>query len=238
MTAELPSWLEPCPDVLLDGLPDCAPGPEARYGTTESVSLAFLAALQCLPPRQRAVLILRDVLGFPAAEVAGMLGSTEQSVAVALSLARATLAGRLPGADREPAPRPRSARERKLAGQFARAFQRADVPAILALLTDDVRLTMPPRPLACQGRAATGHFLSRVVFRDGRRYRLLPTHANRQPAFGCYLADPRTPVLHAHGLLVLTLSGDRISALTEFTDHAVLTSFGFPRSLPGWPGGG
>ncbi len=97
---------------------------------------------------------------------------------------------------------------------------------------------MPPRPLACQGRAATDHFLSRVVFRAGRRYRLLPTHANRQPAFGCYLADPRTPVLRAHGLLVLTLSGDRISALTEFTDHVVLTSFGFPRSLPGWPGSG
>ena len=238
MTAEVPSWLEPYPDVLLDGLPDCTPGPEARYGTTESVSLAFLAALQCLPPRQRAVLILRDVLGFPAAEVAGMLGSTEHSVAVELSLARGTLAGRLPGADRERAPLPHSARERKIAGEFARAFQRGDVPAILALLTDDVWLTMPPLPLACQGLAATGHFLSSDAFRDGRRYRLLPTHANRQPAFGCYLIDPRTPVLHAHGLLVLTLSGDRISALTKFIDNALLTRFGFPRTLRGWPGGG
>jgi RNA polymerase sigma-70 factor (TIGR02960 family) len=234
MTAEVPGWLEPYPDVLLDGLP-AAPGPDARYGTSESVSLAFVAALQCLPPRQRAVLILRDVLGFPAAEVAGLLEVAEGWVSGTLRQARATLAARLPGAGREPAPPPRSARERKIASQFAGAFERADVPAILALLTDDVCLAMPPLPLAYQGLAATGQALSSQAFRAGRRYRLLATHANRQPAFGCYLADPRTPVLHAHGLLVLTLSGDRICALTRFTDNALLPRFGFPRLITELP---
>jgi hypothetical protein len=225
VTAEVPGWLEPFPDAALDGLPGTAP---------ESVSLALVAALQYLPPRQRAVLILRDVLDFPATEVAGMLAETVGSVAVALRQARVTLARRLP-APREPAPPPRSARERKIAGQFAAAFERADVPAILALLTDDVWLSMPPLPLACQGRAATGAALFSRAFRAGRRYRLLATHANRQPAFGCYLADPRTPVLHGHGLLVLTLSGDRICALTRFADNALLPRFGFPPRITGLP---
>jgi RNA polymerase sigma-70 factor, ECF subfamily len=232
VTGEVPGWLEPYPDVLLDGLPDSPPGPEARYQTSESVSLAFLAALQCLPPAQRAVLILRDVLGFPAAEVADILDTTEPAVAVALRQARAALAGRLP-VHRAPAPPPHSARECEIAGQFAWAFERGDIPAILALLTDDVWLTMPPLPAACRGPAATGRFLSSVAFRDGRRYRLLPTHANRQPAFGCYLIDPQVPVRHAHGLLVLTLSGNRISALTRFLDNGLLPRFGFPRTLPG-----
>jgi RNA polymerase sigma-70 factor, ECF subfamily len=233
-----PSWLEPYPDCLLDDLPDGPLGPDVRYGATESVSLAFLAALQCLPPGQRAVLILRDVLGFPAAEVAGMLDSTEPAVASALQQARVTLAGKLPGANRERPPLPHSATERKIAGEFARAFEHADVPAILPLLTGDVWLTMPPLPLEYQGRAAIGQFLSTVAFRDGRRYRLLPTHANRQPAFGCYLVDPQTLVLHASGLLVLTLSGERICALTRFLDNGLLVHFGFPRTLPGWPGRG
>lgn len=221
MTAELPGWLEPYPDMLLDGLPDSQP-----------VSLAFVAALQCLPPHQRAVLILRDVLGFPATEVAGLLDTTEPAVCVALQQARAALGTRLP-AGREPAPAPHSARERALVGQFTLVFERGDVAGVLALLTDDVRLAAPPLPVAYQGLAAAGRALSRIAFRDGRRYRLLPTHANRQPAFGCYLIDPRTPVLHAHGLLVLTLSGDRICALTRFTDNALLPRFGFPRILPG-----
>lgn len=220
VTAEVPGWLEPYPDAALDGVPD----------TAESVSLAVVAALQCLPPGQRAVLILRDVVGFPADEVAGMLDTTEPAVAVALRQARATLAGRLP-VHREPAPPPHSAREAQLADQFAVAFERGDVAAVLALLTEDVSLTTPPLPVAYRGLAAAGHVLSSIAFRDGRRYRLLPTHANRQPAFGCYLIDPRTPVLHAHGLLVLTLSGNRISALTAFLDNGLLGRFGFPRTL-------
>jgi RNA polymerase sigma-70 factor (TIGR02960 family) len=233
-----PSWLEPYPDILLDELPDTAPGPEARYEARESVSLAFLAALQHLPPRQRAVLLLRDVLGFRAAEVASILETTEDSVTNALKRARAALAGRLPGPGRDQAPLPHSARERKLVEDFTVAFENGDVPAVLALLTEDVWLTMPPLPLEYQGLAATGHFLSTVAMRGGRRFRLVPTRANGQPAFGCYLIDPGTPIAHAHGLLVLTLSGDRISALTRFIDNALLPPFGLPRTLRGWPARG
>ncbi|WP_328876751.1 sigma-70 family RNA polymerase sigma factor [Streptomyces sp. NBC_00287] len=228
-----PSWLEPYPDVLLDELPDHAPGPEARYETKESVSLAFLVALQQLPPRQRAVLVLRDVLGFRAAEVAGMLDTTVDSVTSALKRARATLATRLPEGDRDDTAPPYSPRERKLVDDFARAFERADVDAILALLTDDVWLTMPPLPFEYQGLGAVGHFLSTIAMRDDRRFRLVPTHANGQPAFGCYLLDPRTPIAHAHGLLVLTVSGNGISSLTRFVDNSLLPGFGLPRTLGG-----
>jgi hypothetical protein len=208
-----------------------------RYPASESVSLAFVAALQCLPPQQRAVLILRDVLGFRAAEVAGILDTTGPAVGDALQQARAALEARLPRG-REPAPPPHSAGERRIAGAFSRAVERADIDAILALLTADVRLAMPPRPVAYQGLAATRQLLSSVAFSGGRRYRLLPTRANQQPAFGCYLAEPRIPVAHGHGLLVLTLSGDRICALTRFTDNGLLPRFGLPRTLPSWPGGG
>ena len=231
MTSELPGWLEPYPDLLLDGLPTTAPGPDARLAASESVSLAFVAALQCLPPGLRAVLILRDVVGFPAAEVASLLELTECSVSDMLQQARITLAARLPGAGRAPAPPPYSARERMIVGEFTRAVEQADIGAILALLTDDVRLAIPPLPRAYQGLPAIGHLLRRTAFQAGRRYRLLATHANRQPAFGCYLADPGGPVLHGHGLLVLTLSGDRICALTRFTDNGLLPRFGFPQTL-------
>jgi Sigma-70, region 4 len=203
-----------------------------RYPAGESVSLAFVAALQCLPPHQRAVLILRDVLGFPVPEVAVILDTTGPAVSGALRQARAALEARLP-AGREPAPPPHSAAEQRIAGEFSRAVERADVDAILALLSGDVRLATPPRPVVYQGLAATRQLLSSAAFSGGRRYRLLPTRANQQPAFGCYLAGPRSPVAHAHGLLVLTLSGDRICALTRFTDNALLPRFGLPPALPG-----
>ena len=222
MTGEIPGWLEPYPDVLLDG-----------QVADESVSLAFVAALQCLPPGPRAVLILCDVAGFPAAEVAALLEVAECSVSDTLRQARALLAARLPGADRAPPPPPYSAREHAIVGDFTRAVEQADIEAILALLTADVRLAMPPLPRAYQGLPTIGRLLRRTAFRAGHRYRLLATHANRQPAFGCYLAGPGAPVLHAHGLLVLTLSGDRICVLTRFTDNALLPRFGFPRTLPG-----
>jgi RNA polymerase sigma-70 factor (TIGR02960 family) len=225
-----PSWLEPYPDVLLDDLPDRAPGPAARYETKESVSLAFLVALQHLPPRQRAVLVLRDVLGFRAAEVATMLDTTESSVTSALKRARATLAARLPDPGRDQAPLPGSPRERRIVEDFSAAFERRDVDTILTLLTDDVWLTMPPLPLEYQGIAATGHFLRTVSMRTGRRYRLIPTYANGQPAYGMYVID-NTPIAHAHGLLVLTLTGDRICALTRFADNGLLPHFGLPRTL-------
>jgi RNA polymerase sigma-70 factor (ECF subfamily) len=226
-----PSWLEPYPDVLLDALADGVPGPEARYETKESVSLAFLAALQQLPPRRRAVLVLRDVLGFRASEVADMLEMTENAVASALKRARAALAGELPGPDRESAPLPDSPRERRVVDDFVRAFEAGDVAAVVALLTDDARLTMPPLPLEYEGLEAVGQFLGAVALRTGIRYVLVRTRANGQPAFGCYLRDPRTPILHAHGLLVLTLTGDRITGLTRFHDNSLLARFGLPRSL-------
>jgi hypothetical protein len=233
MTAEVPGWLEPYPDALLDS----PAGPGARYLPGESVSLAFVAALQCLPPHQRAVLILCDVLGFPVTEAAGILDSAGPAVGEALRQARTALDARLP-AGHEPAPPPHSAREQAIAGEFSRAVEHADIDAILALLTSDVRLAMPPRPLVYQGLAVTRDLLSSVAFAGGRRYRLLPTRANRQPAFGCYRAGPRIPVAYGHGLLVLTLSGDRICALTRFTDNALLPRFGLPPTVPGWPGGG
>ena len=224
-----PSWLEPYPDVLLDAVADHQPGPEARYELRESVSLAFLAALQHLPPRQRAVLVLRDVLGFRAAEVADMLDTTENSVTSALKRARAAL----PGPDRESAPLPESPEERRVVADFIRAFESGDVDGIVALLTGDAWLTMPPVPLEYQGHDAIRGFLAAVAMRDGRRYKLVPTRANGQPAFACYLRDPRSPILHAHGVIVLTLDGDRIRVLTRFLDNALLAVFGFARSLRG-----
>jgi RNA polymerase sigma-70 factor, ECF subfamily len=226
-----PSWLEPYPDILLDNLADTALGPDARYETREAVSLAFLAALQHLPARQRAVLVLRDVLGFRAAETAEMLDSSEGSVNGALKRARATLAIRLPTADRDTAPLPGTARERKIMDDFARAFEAGDVDAIITMLTDDVWLTMPPLPMAYQGHDAARHFLGTISFREGLTYLLVPTHANRQPAFGCYLRDPRTPIAHAHGLIVLTLAGDQVSAFTRFRDNGLMSRFGLPHSL-------
>jgi RNA polymerase sigma-70 factor (ECF subfamily) len=223
-----PTWLEPYPDALLDDLQDVAPGPDARYESKESISLAFIAAMQSLPPRQRATLVLRDVLGFRAGEVAEVLGTSEDSVNSALKRARATLAGQLPAGG---AALPDSRRERELAARFAEAFERGDVDAIVALLTDDAWLRMPPLPLEYRGRAAAAGFLKAIAFRGTRRYRLIPTRANGQPAYGCYLSDAHTPIARAHGLLVITLDGERISALTRFLDNSVLPQFGLPRML-------
>jgi RNA polymerase sigma-70 factor (TIGR02960 family) len=224
-----PLWLEPYPDALIGDLPDAAPGPEARYETRESVSLAFVTALQHLPPRQRAALVLRDVLGFRAAETAAILGCTPDAANNLLKRARATITGHLPPGGRDHAPLP----EQQVTARFADAFERGDVAAIVALLTDDAWLTMPPLPFEYQGHDAIGHFLYAVSFRHGtQQTRLIPTRANGQPAFGRYLRDPHTPVGHAHGLIVLTLAGDRICTITGFNDNSVLPRFGLPRTLP------
>jgi RNA polymerase sigma-70 factor (TIGR02960 family) len=227
-----PLWLEPYPDALLSGLPDAAPGPAARYEARESVSLAFVAALQHLPPRQRAALVLRDVLGFRAAQTAVILGCTVDAANNLLRRARATIAIDLPPGGRDRAPLPGSAREQQVTARFADAFERGDVQAIVALLTGDAWLTMPPFPFEYQGHDAIGHFLDTVVFRYGtRRSRLIATRANRQPAFGRYVRDPHAPVAHAHGLIVLTLAGDHIGVVTGFTDNSVLPRFGLPRTI-------
>jgi RNA polymerase sigma-70 factor, ECF subfamily len=230
-----PVWFEPYPDALLDGVPDAAPGPEARYESKEAITLAFVAGLSHLPPRQRAVLVLRDVLGFRAVEVAEMLETSEPSVNSALQRARSALEDRLSTRDRERAPLPRSPEERELVGRFAEAFQSGDVDRLVALLTDDALLTMPPEPLEYEGRAAIAEFLSTVPA-GGRldRFRLVATRAHGQPAFGFYLKDPHCPIGRASGVLVLTLDGDRISAMTAFHDTGVFLHFGLPRTLP-WP---
>jgi RNA polymerase sigma-70 factor (TIGR02960 family) len=222
-----PLRLQPYPDTLLDGLPDTEPGPEARYERREALALAFVAGLQRLPPRQRAVLVLRDVLGYPAAQAAGMLSASEVSVNSALQRARATLAAQLPAAGRDGAPAPRSARERELTRQFADAFEAADTERLVALLTKDAWVTMPPEPLEYQGHAAIAGFLrSRPGWRAAVS-RMVPTWANHQPAFGYYRAAP-----DAHGLIVLTLAGDKISAITRFGDDGLFRHFGLPPALP------
>ncbi|RPJ12842.1 MAG: sigma-70 family RNA polymerase sigma factor [Actinobacteria bacterium] len=223
-------WLEPFPDALLEGVMDVPLGPEARYEQAESISLAFVTALQVLPPRQLAVLVLRDVLGFHANEVADMLDSTIDSVNSALKRARAGLQRRLPSiAEREPAPAPDSPSEQAIVAEFVRAYESGDLDDLVALLTDDVFLSMPPFPLEYEGRDVVARFYASMIG-SGRRFDLVPTRANGQPAFGAYLRAS-TGIRHGTGLLVLTLTGDRICSVTRF-DNSVLPWFGLPRSLP------
>jgi RNA polymerase sigma-70 factor (ECF subfamily) len=225
-------WLEPYPDALLQGAMDVPLGPEARYEQTEAISLAFVTALQVLPARQRAVLILREVLGFHADEVAALFDTTVASVNSVLKRARATLQRRLPPTDeREPAPAPGSPVEQALVAKFVRAYDSGHIDELIALLTADVCISMPPIPLEYQGRDAVAHFFARIG-REGRRYDVVPTRANGQLAFGAYLRSPAGGIRHATGLDVLTLAGDRICAMTHF-DTSVLASFGLPRTLPG-----
>jgi RNA polymerase sigma-70 factor (ECF subfamily) len=223
-------WLQPFPGALLEGAVDLPLGPEARYEQTESISLAFVTALQVLPPRQLAVLTLRDVLGFQASEVAGMLDSTVESVNSALKRARASLQRRLPpAAGREPPPAVGSPAEDAIVAKFVHAWESADLGALVALLTDDVFMSMPPMPFEYQGRDVVARFWG-GIFGAGRRFDLVPSRANGQPAFGAYLRDPHG-ISHGVGLYVLTLTGDRICAMTRF-DNNVLPCFGLPRSLP------
>jgi RNA polymerase sigma-70 factor (TIGR02960 family) len=223
-------WLQPFPDSLLEGATEVPLGPEARYEQTEAISLAFLTALQVLPPRQLAVLILRDVLGFRANEVADMLDSTVESVNSALKRARATLQRQRPTiAEHGPPPAPDSSSEDAIVAKFVRAYESADLGAVVALLTDDVFVSMPPIPLEYRGRDVVAR-LCASIFRSGRRFDLVPTRANGQPAFGAYLRAP-IGTRHGTGLLVLTLTGDRICGMTRF-DNSVLPWFGLPRSLP------
>jgi len=224
------TWLEPYPDALLEGAVDVPLGPEARYEQAESISLAFVTALQALPPRQVAVLILRDVLGFRASEVAGMLDSTVESVTSALKRARATLQRRPPPADgRQPPPASGSPAEDAIVAKFTRAWESADLDALVALLTDDVFISMPPMPFEYEGRDLVARFCA-SLFGAGRRFDLVPTRANGQLAFGAYLRVPNG-ISHGMGLYVLTLTGDRICAMTRF-ENTVLPRFGLPRSLP------
>ena len=221
------AWLEPIPDALLEGVIEQPRDPAARYEQRESISLAFVTALQLLPPRQVAVLVLRDVLGYPASEVAAMLETSVDSVTSALKRARATLQRRMPR--NEPPPGAGSSAEAALAAQFADAYESADLAALIALLTDDVFISMPPMPFEYEGREPAARFFG-AIFDAGRRFDLVPTWANGQPAFGAYLRDAGG-ARHGVGLFVLTLAGDRIRALTRF-ENTVLPWFGLPRQLP------
>jgi RNA polymerase sigma-70 factor, ECF subfamily len=227
-----PTWLEPYPDVLLDGLPDDAPGPDARYELKESVALAFVTGLQHLAPRQRAVLVLRDVLGFTARETAEMLETSEQSINSALQRARAALDSRAV-IERTRAALPDSPRERELVSRYAEAFVRDDIDVIVSLLTDDALVSMPPEPLEYIGPVAIGElFRNRHAARGHLEMRLIPTRANGQPAFGHYIEDSHAPVFRLSGIIVLTVRDSGISGLTRFRGTAIAKQFGLPRTLP------
>jgi RNA polymerase sigma-70 factor (TIGR02960 family) len=218
-----PWWLEPYPDDL----DDLAPGPEARYDARESIALSFVAGLQHLPPQQRAVLVLRDVLGFPAAETAGILGTTQAAVNSALIRARA---GLLRDRDPHDVPLPQSPAEAAIVDRFVSAFERFELDELVALLTDNSRLTMPPEPGEHRGpRAIAGFLLDSHL---GMDLKFLPTRANGQPALVLYLSDPSTPIWRANCLVVLTLRGDQIHSLTRFANPGLIARFGFPRTLP------
>lgn len=226
-------WLEPYPDLLLERTDDQVLEPEARVERRESISLAFIKTVQTLPPRQRAILVLRDVLGFRGAEVADMLDTTEVAIGSGLKRARATLAARTRAERVSRPPLPGSGTEQRVVAAFVAAFENGDIPALISLLTADTWLSMPPLPLEYQGQAAIAAFFTRVGFRHGERtFRLVPTRANGQPAFGRYLRDPRTRLSHATGLTVLSLDGEKIVHVTGFLGTDLLPRFGLPHTLP------
>jgi len=221
-------WLEPWPDTSSQDAASVPLGPDARYEQTEAISLAFVTALQVLPARQRAVLILREVLGYHADEVAGMLDSTVESVNSALKRARASLQRRT--VERESPPARNSVAEQTLITNFVRAYTSGDVDSLVNLLTADVSMSMPPIPLEYHGREDVVRFYLDLIRR--RRHDLVPTRANGQPAFGMYLRPAGGGIRHGTGLFVVTLAGDRVCAMTRF-DSSVLHWFGLPQSLPG-----
>jgi len=218
-----PWWLEP----FAGDLDDLAPGPEAQYDARESIALSFVAGLQHLPPQQRAVLVLRDVIGFSAAEAAEILGTTQAAVNSALIRARSSLR---PDPDPHDVPLPKSPAEAAIVDRFVSAFERFDLDELVALLTADARLTMPPEPLEHRGPQPIAGFL--VEAHLGQELKFLPTRANGQPALVMYLPDPSAPIWRACGLIVLALRGSQVRSLTRFADLGLLARFGFPRTLP------
>ncbi|HZE38836.1 MAG TPA: RNA polymerase subunit sigma-70 [Stackebrandtia sp.] len=207
-------WLQPYPDALLDA------DPARRAQTRESVALAFVSALQTLSPRQTAALLLCDVLGFTSAETADMLDTTATAVKGLLQRARASTPPPAPPAD---------AGEESLARRFAAAFTADDVDAVVDLLTDDAWLTMPPADEEYRGRAAiAGMLAASAAARDGRRFILRATRANRQPAFACYRRDPERPIAHGTGVIVLTIERGRVAGITRFLGRRLHERFGMP----------
>jgi RNA polymerase sigma-70 factor (TIGR02960 family) len=215
------AWVEPALDRQV--LP-VGGDPADLAVQKESVRLAFVAALQFLPPRQRAVLLLCEVLAFPAREVAAMLDTTPASVTSALQRARQAL-------DRGPVqPDPDSPEVRRLAARYAAAWEAGDVDAIVAMLAADARYAMPPLPEWYAGHDAIADFLEHGPMR--RRWRHLATHANGQLAVGCYMWDDDAGAYAAHVIDVLTLRGDRIAGITAFIDAELFAGFGLPAEVP------
>jgi RNA polymerase sigma-70 factor (ECF subfamily) len=226
--------LSPYPDAWLDELEATSGDPAADYDLRESVQLAFLAAVQLLPPRQRAVLILRDVLGWSADEAAEVLETTTASVNSALNRARVTLAqqraaGRLPAGRSAPPP---DEVAQALVRRYVEAWVAVDLGKLVGLLKSDVVMTMPPLPLRYTGREAVAAFLVTIP-QGGRRdrFRFLPTHANRQPALAVYRRHPGDPTYRAWGLFVLGVDGDSIAEITAFVDASLVPLFGLPAEL-------
>ncbi len=219
------TWLQPYPDLWLEQAADRAPGPAQRYLDRESVELAFIVALQLLPPRQTAAVLLCDVLGFSTAEVAAMLDTSPTAAKGALQRGRASLADSRTATSGARASD--SAQDRELARRFAHAFAEDDIDGIVELLADDAWLAMPPAPHEYHGPEAVAAFLrASADWRVGRGIRLVPVRANRQPAFGCYLSDSPGPTEDPAGMLVLTLSDDRITVITRFLDADLPHLFG------------
>jgi RNA polymerase sigma-70 factor (ECF subfamily) len=227
------AWLEPYPDSDLDGIADEAPNPEARYTAREAVQLAFVAAIQQLPPRQRATLLLCDVLGWAAAETATLLGGSTASINSALQRARDTLAKRYPDGRPLTAVRPSPAQQ-QLLDRYLQAWEGHDLDGFVALLKEDATFTMPPWLQWYAGREAIGSFFA-LAWKTCGGLRLIPTAANGQPAFAVYERAASDGRWASHAIQVLTLQGERISALTLFvspTGPTLFDAFGFPLMLP------
>jgi RNA polymerase sigma-70 factor, ECF subfamily len=224
-------WVEPYPDER-SGLEDGLAGPEARYEQRESVELAFIAALQHLPARQRAVLILREVLGFSARETAEALDTTPASIDSALQRARRTVEDRLPEQSQQAALSSIGDEGlREIVDRFVDAWERADVDEVVTMLTEEPTMTMPPLPTWYRGREAVAAFLEGWPFRRDRRWRVVPVRANGQPAFGHYIWDDEREAFAAHSITVLTLDGERIAEITAFLDAELLPRFGLPDEI-------
>jgi RNA polymerase sigma-70 factor, ECF subfamily len=230
--SEIP-WLEPYPDRLLDAPTPAAEGPDALAVARETIELAYLAAIQLLPPNQRAVLILRDVLDWSAAETADLLDTSVASVTSALQRARATLRSHRPtdAADWTPVAEP-SAVERELLQRYMDAHARADSAAVVALMREDVRFTMPPEPTLYEGKTALADFFAEAFGpRAVGEFRLVATRANRQPAAANYVRAPGDTEFRAMSLDVLRIAGGQLVEITTF-DSAFFPLFGLPEILP------
>jgi RNA polymerase sigma-70 factor (TIGR02960 family) len=207
--------------------------PAAGYEVRESVQLAFLTVIQLLPPRQRAVLLLRDVLGFSAAETAQILQASQASVTSALQRARGTLDVHRASGRLRPASPPDPGAQRELADRFTTAWHACDIPALVSVLAEDCLLTMPPAPLAYRGRDAIGTFFATVpAGGDLTAIRLVPAEANGQPAVAAYLRDGA--VARAYGIMVLTVHADLIGEITGFAEPSLFPLFGLPQQVA-WP---